>query len=116
MNRFVIINIFFKFIYSGQQKHIVIWRIDIDPNYFQQIKSEQPTKDIFDNDQIFDEIKMYKPVVPLSLRFIHYQTFIKGNNVNELLLYINEDSQKDEIEQISIEKLAKKFHNKEKEN
>lgn len=115
---------------NNHQKHVIAWGGDVVKEEMKGIIMERPPEPILtdeDHDEyIFKVRKTFKPVAPLSLHYIHYPTFIRGERKNEVLLFIKEvtnkenmieyiDPKEGKVKEISIEELAIKLHNSKKE-
>ena len=99
---------------TDQQRHVIIWTADtINPDFQSVIM--KPEFEIVQN--IFETITTYKPVQPLSLHYIFYPTFIRGNDDKNVMLFIKEVHDKEnfvsiinpfegKIKEIKIEDLA----------
>ncbi|KAK8899970.1 hypothetical protein M9Y10_002293 [Tritrichomonas musculus] len=113
---------------KNQQDHVIIWGGDIEKDAYEGIILEKPPTDIFTDkvNNIFNMKKTFKPVAPLSLHYIYYPTFVRGEGKNESILFIKEvknkknwieyiDPKIGSIKEISIDDLATKLHNSDKE-
>lgn len=110
---------------TEQQNHVVIWEIDTAYPGFKGFNINETEFDKIDD--IFNAVSTYKPVPPLSLHYIYYPTFIRGNDANHVMLYLREvpnkkkvvryiDPQIGEIQKINLDELARKLHCEAEEN
>ena len=109
---------------TEQQDHLIIWTADtFNPN-FQAVVMKPNFSTI---DKIFNTVSTFKPVAPLSLHYIFYPTFVRGNKENNAILFIKEvpnkenivliiDPQEGNAKEISIEELAKQINCNQKDD
>lgn len=114
---------------TNQQHHIIVWEEDTTNPGFTGFNIDRPREDMYTSGEssIFEAVKTYKPVAPLSLHYIHYPTFVNGDKDNEILLYLNEvgdkkdwiryiDPKEAKIKESSIDDLARKVHNSDEDD
>lgn len=103
---------------TNQQQHVIVWTADtINPDF--QAFYMKPSFSTIQN--ILETITTYKPVSPLSLHYIFYPTFISSNNDKNVMLFIKEVPNEDNLvsiidpnegykKEINIEELAKQVN------
>lgn len=110
---------------TEQQQHVIVWTADtINPDF--QAVLMKPTFETITN--IFSQITTFKPVAPLTLHYIFYPTFVRGNEDGKsVMLFIKEVPDKDnvvsiinpnegKIKEVDIEELARQVNCEKKED
>lgn len=114
---------FFNYLKSfDNQQNVLVWKSNLKELAF-GVNIDIPDDEtmLLDGD-IFNHIFSYKPISPLSLNLSYYPTIVRGQDEQDVFLFINHDSDDEnfvyyidpkvgKVEKSSIENLSIKYNN-----